>query len=68
MTANKREEGYYWVKLQGEDIVAEWDPEFQSWYITGQESSYYDRLFDEIDERRITRSTPKEDGERDTSK
>lgn len=46
-----REEGYYWVKYTHEWIVSQWDGE--SWWLG--DMTLWDKEFDEIDERRITR-------------
>ena len=56
-----RESGFYWVKFVDEWIVAEYRlPKYvQSllpwWEMTGNEESYEDEDFIEIDERRIER-------------
>ena len=48
-----RKEGYYWVKLRitGVWLVAQFV--LNKWYLPGNEFSYKDSDFDEIDERRI---------------
>ncbi len=51
----ERESGYYWVKIKGEWIVAQWDKSMDWWVITGNEHLFYDSDFEEIDERRIVR-------------
>lgn len=51
----ERESGYYWVNCKGEWIVAQWDKSMNWWVITGNERLFYDKDFDEIDERRIVR-------------
>lgn len=58
-----REEGYYWVKYTHEWIVSQWDGE--SWWLG--DMTLWDKEFDEIDERRITRSEPKERPTADTT-
>lgn len=49
----ERVEGFYWVKYEGEWIIAEYD--MNEWYKTGVENFYEDSHLDEIDERRIER-------------
>lgn len=52
---NERKSGYYWVKLKGEWIVAEWAIEFQNWYITARRYAFEDVEFSEIDKKQIER-------------
>jgi hypothetical protein len=65
---NKREYGFYWVKIENDWIVAEWDNVYaglegaESWYMTGSEIERDDNHFDEIDEGRITHWTEKPTG------
>ena len=47
----KREEGYYWVFLNGRWVVAQYTD--SEWYIAGIERIYDIYEFDIIDERRI---------------
>ena len=47
----KREPGFYWVKHEGEWIIA--DYAFGFWLITGMESSYHDYNFEAIHETRL---------------
>ena len=49
----ERKSGFYWVKLDGEWIVAEWDSKFNWWDITGWDDSLRDSDFDKINENRI---------------
>lgn len=52
----KREPGFYWVKYEGEWIIA--DYAFGFWLITGFESSYYDSDFEAIHETRLIPPKP----------
>jgi hypothetical protein len=66
MTANKREEGYYWVQWNRNWTITYYS--YGHWWMkmarrNGLFTFAVDSDFKEIDERRITRSTPKEDGE-----
>jgi len=56
MTTKKRELGFYWVKL-GCWIVSEWT--YHGWKIPGSGRRAEDTMFDQIDERRITREEQK---------
>lgn len=52
-----REEGYYWVKSDGEWIVALWfkySASFSCWLIPGTDNEIDDDFFEEIDEKRLT--------------
>jgi len=50
----KREEGYYWVKVNKIWCICEYSD--SRWWIGGQEESVLDdSYFDEIDERKIVR-------------
>ena len=58
-----RELGFYWVKFNGEWVVAEWfrleqQPSRAVWIVTGDEIDYSDTCFEIIDERRIVRTEP----------
>lgn len=58
-----RELGFYWVKFNGEWVVAEWfclehQPSRPVWIVTGDEIDYSDTCFEIIDERRIVRHEP----------
>ena len=48
----KRKNGFYWVKLQGEWIVSEWYDE-SCWLLPGNESTFDDNYFDEINEKKL---------------
>lgn len=50
---NKRQKGYYWVKLRrsGELAIAEWTGDV--WYLTRIEPFFHDEAFLEINEKRI---------------
>lgn len=55
-----REEGFYWVKWQGDWIIAFWDTNHDSdnkfqWVIAGLMSTLNDDEFDEIDENKLKR-------------
>lgn len=57
-----REEGYYWVKYQGEWIIAEWAKlSKHCWFRTGYNDVLPLKLITEIDERRITRPEPEKE-------
>lgn len=45
-----REQGFYWVKLSGVWIIAEY---YEYWYLTGLLEGLPDEHFDEIEETRI---------------
>lgn len=47
----ERQEGYYWVKMDGDFIIAEWA--YKRWYIINYEMDYTDSCFDFINENRI---------------
>jgi hypothetical protein len=57
----KREEGYYWVKADGEWFIGEycydnWDNQnAHEWYFCGNECSDDESELEEIDERQIKR-------------
>ena len=55
-----RQQGYYWVKIQGYNTNPVWDIgewENNEWTLGGRSTSYSDTDFLEIDERPITRPT-----------
>lgn len=47
----KRTSGFYWVIWNGVKQVAEYDGEYDCWFLTATESSYNDSDFSMIDER-----------------
>lgn len=47
-----REEGYYWVKLNENWIIARWYND--AWYLAGFVGCRFDIDFEEIDEKRLT--------------
>lgn len=46
-----RENGYYWVLLDGKWIIAEWENEF--WKLTGQYMRFSDNHFEQIFENKL---------------
>jgi hypothetical protein len=52
----KREEGFYWVHDSLEWIVARWEKSwkgYEEWFVPGQELTFTDEDFDQINEKRI---------------
>lgn len=49
----KRENGFYYVNLQGEWIIAQWNGKL--FLLPGIETAFHDLDFREIDERKINR-------------
>lgn len=49
----KRENGFYWVRIDLDWIVVEW--ENNSWFKTGIEVAFNDNEFDQIIEEKIFR-------------
>lgn len=47
----KREDGFYWVKLDGEWEVGEYKSRRDFWFICGYEPELRDNDFDEIGEQ-----------------
>lgn len=52
----ERESGYYWVKHNGEWVVAEY--RIRYWFYLNMGSGATDAIWDEIDERKIVREEP----------
>lgn len=52
-----RESGFYWIKDGHEWVIGEWDADRSRWTLTGTSEGFNDEEFDEIDERKIVRST-----------
>ena len=52
----KREDGFYWVFLDDEWVVAKWD--YGVWWTTEFDTPSTDDEFTQIDERRIVRPEP----------
>ncbi len=48
----KRNDGFYWVKFQGELQIAQWCYQ-NTWMLTGSEINYYDGQLDYINEKQI---------------
>lgn len=51
-----RKEGYYWVRMYDNFVVAKYNPVTEGWYIINGDKHYSDSDFKEIDERQICRS------------
>jgi len=50
-----REEGYYWVKLDGDFIIGYYSKRFNDWEIVGNKRFMGETRFSEIDEKQIKR-------------
>lgn len=48
-----REAGFYWVKHKGRWVVAEWEPRYGDWWLTGTDECFFDDEFDEMGEQPI---------------
>jgi hypothetical protein len=55
---NKRESGYYWVKIASSWIVAFYNLDYKCWRVMDNSNSFKDNDFYEIDERKIERFQP----------
>ena len=55
----ERENGYYWVWIDGKPIVAEY--ENGSWKLTGQYMRFFDNSFEQILERKLLPPTTNEE-------
>ena len=49
----KREEGYYWIRVGNEWSIAQFID--NEWWLVADDGGWSDKVFDEIDERRIER-------------
>lgn len=48
-----REDGYYWVLLNGKGAIALWDSEEEEWSLMGQYMKFVDSAFEQIIERKL---------------
>ena len=46
-----RKEGFYWVKIDDDWIVAEWDAELEHWNLPGNDRFFWEDEMDVIGER-----------------
>lgn len=51
----EREDGYYWIKTEGDWAVAQWS--WDVWYLPGLDYHIRPETIEEIDERRVVRDT-----------
>lgn len=55
--SQSREQGSYYVTLNGNEIIATYDKDYNCWYIPGREEMFYDSDFSYISPSPITRES-----------
>ena len=55
---SEREDGFYWVKFNGEWVVAEWVQVCAMWFVPQETGEFPNLCIEQIDERRIVRQEP----------
>lgn len=51
----KRQDGFYWVEINNEWIIAQYYESDNIWFVAGNDCEYDNENFGQIDEQRIER-------------